>query len=127
VEGEVDLLKGNFPEAIKSLHEAQNQVDTWIGHVTLGRAYLAAGQFTEAYSEFEGCLKRRGEAASVFLDDLPTMNRLPQIYYYLGRAQEGLKSPGAKESYKKFLEIKILATGDPLVEDAKRRLSQIHP
>lgn len=123
VEGEVDLLKGAFPEAIKSLHEAQNQVDTWIGHVSLGRAYLAAGQFTEAYSEFEGCLKRRGEAAAVFLDDLPTMNRLPQIYYYLGRAQEGLKSPAAKESYKKFLEIKILATGDPLVEDAKRRLA----
>jgi tetratricopeptide (TPR) repeat protein/tRNA A-37 threonylcarbamoyl transferase component Bud32 len=127
VEGEVDLLKGNFPEAIKNLHEAQNQVDTWIGHVSLGRAYLAAGQFTEAYSEFEGCLKRRGEAASVFLDDLPTMNRLPQIYYYLGRAQEGLKSPGAKGSYKKFLEIKILAAGDPLVEDAKRRLGQLIP
>jgi len=123
VQGEIDLLEGKYPEAIKAFHEAQDQLDTWIGHLALGRAYLAAGQFPEAYSEFETCLRRRGEAASVFLDDLPTMNRLPRIYYYLGRAQEGLKSPGAKESYKKFLEIKILATGDPLVEDAKRRLS----
>ena len=122
VEGEIDLQKGKFPEAIKSIHEAQVQVDTWMGHVALGRAYLAAGQFTEAYSEFEGCLKRRGEAAAVFLDDLPSMRYLPQVYYYLGRAQEGLKSPAAKESYKKYLEIKILAAGDPLVEDAKRRL-----
>jgi tetratricopeptide (TPR) repeat protein/tRNA A-37 threonylcarbamoyl transferase component Bud32 len=123
VEGEIDLLKGKLPEAIKKFHEAQGQVDTWIGHVALGRAYLAAGQFTEAYSEFESCLKRRGEAASVFLDDLPSMKRLPQVYYYLGRSQEGLKIGAAKESYKKYLEIKILAAGDPLVEDAKRRLA----
>jgi tetratricopeptide (TPR) repeat protein/tRNA A-37 threonylcarbamoyl transferase component Bud32 len=123
VEGEIDLRQGHLPEAIKKFHEAQIQVDTWVGHVALGRAYLAAGQFTEAYSEFESCLKRSGEAASVFLDDLPTMRRLPQVYYYLGRAQEGLKIGAAKESYKKFLEIKILAGGDPLVEDAKRRLA----
>ena len=123
VEGEIDLLKGRLPEAIKKFHEAQDQVDTWIGHIALGRAYLAAKQFTEAYSEFDGCLKRRGEAASVFLDDLPSMRSLPQVYYYLGRSQEGLKIAAAKESYKKYLEIKILAAGDPLVEDAKRRLA----
>jgi tetratricopeptide (TPR) repeat protein/tRNA A-37 threonylcarbamoyl transferase component Bud32 len=121
--GEIDLLKGSLPEAIKKFHEAQAQVDTWIGHIALGRAYFAAGQFIEASSEFESCLKRRGEAASVFQDDLPTLRYLPQIYYYLGRAQEGLKIPAAKESYKKYLEIKILASGDPLVEDAKRRLA----
>jgi tetratricopeptide (TPR) repeat protein len=80
VQGEIDLLEGNLPEAIKKFHEAQAQVDTWIGHVALGRAYLAAGQFIEASSEFDSCLKRRGEAASVFLDDLPTLRYLPQIY-----------------------------------------------
>lgn len=114
-----------MPECIKSFHEAQSAVDTWIGHLALGRAYLEAGQFTEAHSEFELCLTRRGEAASLFLDDLPTLRYLPQVYYYLGRAQEGLKIPAAKDSYKKFLEIKILAAGDPMVEDAKKRLSQI--
>jgi hypothetical protein len=51
------------------------------------------------------------------------MKRLPQVYYYLGRSQEGLKIGAAKESYKKYLEIKILAVGDPLAEDAKRRLA----
>jgi hypothetical protein len=70
-------------------------------------------------------LQRRGEAFSIFLDDLPTLRYLPQIYYYLGRAQEGLKIPAAKESYKKYLEIKILAVGDPMVEDAKRRLNSL--
>ena len=124
IEGELFLRKGRMPECIKSFHEAQSAVDTWIGHLALGRAYLEAGQFTEAHSEFELCLTRRGEAASLFLDDLPTLRYLPQVYYYLGRAQEGLKIPAAKDSYKKFLEIKILAAGDPLVEDAKRRLGQ---
>jgi tetratricopeptide (TPR) repeat protein len=120
--GEIDLLAGRLPEAIKEFHEAQSQVDTWIGHTALGRAYLAAGQFTEAYSEFESCWKRRGETASIFLDDLPTLRYLPPVHYYLGRAQEGLKIPAAAESYKRYLEIKTLAEGDPLVEDAKRRI-----
>jgi eukaryotic-like serine/threonine-protein kinase len=123
VEGEIALGQGRAPDAIRQFHEAAGQVDMWIGHLALGRAYLAAGQFTEAYSEFEACLKRRGESASVFLDDLPTLRFLPRVYYFLGRAQEGLKSSAAKDSYKKFLEIKILAAGDPLVEDAKRRLA----
>ena len=122
IQGEVELREGALAKAIKTFHEAQAQVDTWIGRVALGRAYLAAGQFTEAHSEFETCLKRRGEAASVFLDDLPTMRYLPQVYYYMGRAQEGLGIPAARESYGKFLEIKSGAKGDPLVEDAKRRL-----
>lgn len=123
IQGEIDVRRGALPEAIKQFHEAQVQIDTWLGHLALGRAYLAAGEATEAYSEFEICLKRRGEAASVFLDDLPSMGRLPLVYYYLGRSQEALKSPAAKDSYKKYLEIKILSAGDPLVEDARRRLS----
>jgi tetratricopeptide (TPR) repeat protein len=125
VTGEIRLRAGRCPEAIKEFHDAQAQLDTWIGHLALGRAYLEAGQYTEAYSEFETCLKRRGEAASVFLDDLPTMHRLPQVYYYLGRAQEGLKIPAAKESYGIYLEIKARAAADPLAKDARRRLESL--
>ena len=123
IEGELWMRSGRLPECVKSIHDALGAVDAWIGHLALGRAYLEAGQFTEAHSEFETCLARRGEAASLALDDLPTLRYLPPVYYYLGRAQEGLGIPSAKDSYKKFLEIKILAAGDPLVEDAKRRLA----
>ena len=49
------------------------------------------------------CLKRKGEATSIFLDDFPSYRYFAPVYYYLGRAQEGLKSPAAKESYQKFL------------------------
>jgi hypothetical protein len=70
----------------------------------------------------EACLKRRGEATAVFLDDVPTYRLFPPVYYYLGRAQEGLKSPAAAESYKTFIGIKASSTEDPLVADARRRV-----
>jgi hypothetical protein len=88
----------------------------------LGKAYLEAGAFTEAHSEFEVCLERRGEATSVFIDDLPTYAYLPPVYYYLGRAQEGLKSAAAADSYRTFLSIRKEGEEDPLVADARRRL-----
>jgi hypothetical protein len=43
------------------------------------------------------------------------------VYYYLGRAQEGLNSPAAAESYKAFVAIKN-GGQDPLLADARRRL-----
>src|SRR5437899_6623441 len=43
-------------------------------------------------SELEACLKRRGEATAAFLDEQPTYRLFPPLYYYIGRAQEGLKS-----------------------------------
>jgi hypothetical protein len=60
----------------------------------------------------------------MFLDDLPTYHFVPPVYYYLGRAQEGLRSAAAKESYKTYLTIKQKADVDPLVEDARRRAAQ---
>ncbi len=123
IAGEAQLKKGNARDALNSFQDAQKLADTWLGHFDLGRAYLDAGAFTEASSEFDICLKRRGEATSVFLDDIPSYHILPAVYYYQGRAREGLNSPGAAESYKSFLAIKEKGAGDPLVADAQRRLS----
>jgi len=93
IEGEAALKKGNTREAIGLFQQAQKFSDTWMGHFDSGLAYLTAGAFPEADSEFELCLKRRGEAASAFLDEQPTYRIFPPLYYYLGRAQEGLKTP----------------------------------
>ena len=99
-------------------------MDTWLGRFAKGQAYLEAEAYTEAYSEFEKCVKRRGEAMSVFLNDVPTFRYLDSLYYFLGRAQEGLNSPAAEGSYQKFLKIKENADpGHPLVTDAKNRLN----
>jgi tetratricopeptide (TPR) repeat protein/predicted Ser/Thr protein kinase len=123
IAGEAQLKKGNARDALNSFQEAQKLADTWLGHFDMGRAYLDAGAFTEASSEFDICLNRRGEATSVFLDDVPSYHVLPAVYYYQGRAREGLNSPGAAESYKTFLAVKEKGAGDPLVADAQRRSS----
>jgi tetratricopeptide (TPR) repeat protein/predicted Ser/Thr protein kinase len=126
IEGEIMMKKGSSPEAAKRFHESQGLLDTWLSHLALGRAYLEAEEFIEAHSEFDMCLKRKGEATSVFLDDFPSYRYFAPIYYYLGRSQEGLKSPAAKESYQKFLKIKERADlDDPLLEDARKRLGAL--
>lgn len=123
VSGEAQLKKGDPRDALTSFEDAQKISDSWLGHLDLGRAYLDLAKFTEASSEFDICLQRRGEATSVFLDDIPSYHVLPAVYYYQGRAREGLNSPGAVESYKQFLAIKEKGAGDPLVADAQRRIS----
>ena len=124
--GELSRVRGDIGNAVSLFYEARDSIDTWIGHFFLGRAYLQAEDYTAAYSEFETCLKRGGEAASMFLNDLPTYYYLPPVYYYLGRAQEGLESEAASDSYNRFLKIKEKDDGsDPLVEDARRRLENL--
>ena len=68
--------------------------------------------------------QRRGEATSIFFDDLPTFRYLAVLPYWLGRAQEGLKSPAATASYERFLTIRGSAASDPLVADAQRRVRE---
>ena len=98
-----------------------------MGRFAVGRAFLESGAFTEAYSEFEKCLARKGEAASVFLNDLPTYRYLDSLYYWLGRAQEGQGSKeAARQCYQKYLDIKSKADpGQRLVADAGRRLASL--
>jgi tetratricopeptide (TPR) repeat protein/predicted Ser/Thr protein kinase len=122
IEGELALKKGDSHQAIKLFTDANNILDTWAGRFDLGRAYLEAGAFTEADSEFDRCLKRRGEALALFLDEVPTYGYFPPIYYYQGRVREGLKNPGFTESYKQYLSIRGKAGEDPLLADARRRI-----
>ncbi len=122
IRGEVELKRGRARDALPLFQESKKFADTWMGRFDLARAYIALGAFAEAHSELETCLKRRGEATALFLDEVPTYHFFPPVYYYLGRTQEGLKSPAAAESYKTFLAIKAKHSKDPLVADARRRV-----
>jgi len=124
VEGGLALKRGDAPQAIKILTEANKLLDTWIGHLELGRAYLGARTFVEADAEFEQCIKRRGEALSLFIDEVPTYGYFPIVYYYQGRAREGMKSPGAMESYRNYLNIRGQAGEDPLLAEIRRRVGR---
>jgi eukaryotic-like serine/threonine-protein kinase len=121
LQGSIALSRGQRMEAIQSFDKAQKISNSWLGHFYQGKAYLQNGSFTEADSEFELCLKRRGEASAVFLDDVPTFRTLPPVHYFLARAQDGLKSPSAVESYREFLKMQPNGNGE-LATDARRHL-----
>jgi len=124
IEGEIALKSGDGRAAVKSFSEANAILDTWIGRFDLGTAYLQLGAFTEADSEFDRCIKRRGEALALFLDEVPTYGYFPPVYYYQGRVREGLKNAGFAESYKKYVSIRGAAGEDPLLADVRRRIGQ---
>lgn len=121
--GNIFSKKGDRAGAIKHFTDANSLLDTWIGRFDLGRTYVDAGAFAEATSEFDRCISRRGETLALFLDEVPTSAYFPPVYYYLGRAQEGLNSPAAADSYRKFLSIQDKGDGSVLLQDARKHLA----
>jgi tetratricopeptide (TPR) repeat protein/predicted Ser/Thr protein kinase len=122
--GEAALKDHDPKQALQLLTEAKNLVDIWIAHLDLGLAYLDAGLFVEADSEFQRCLERRGEAMELFADDMPTYTYVPPVYYYQGRVREGLKSAAFAESYRTYLSIRGKAGEDPLLPEIRHRLGE---
>jgi serine/threonine protein kinase/Flp pilus assembly protein TadD len=125
IEAEVQMKRKDYRDAVRTFQDAQKIADTWLGRLGLGRAYLEAGAFPDAETEVDACVKRRGEAASVFLDDEPSWRYFARVDYYLGRAREGLQSPGAAEAYQNYLKARERSVNDPLATDAKRRLRSL--
>ena len=121
LEGEVDLKRADALGALVKFKAAQDLSDTWLGRLGLGRAYLAAHGYAEADSEFERCLKRRGEATAALLDDVPTYRWLAPAHYYLGRTKEAIKAGSGAESFRTFFTIKsAAASDDPMVAEARK-------
>ncbi len=121
VEAELLLAAGDPRRAAAVLGESLALVDTWIGRYTLGRAYVEAGAYAQADSEFDRAMKRRGEALALFLDEEPTYGFFPAVHYWQGRVREGLGTAGYVESYRRYLAIRGNSTEDPLVADARKR------
>jgi tetratricopeptide (TPR) repeat protein len=122
IKGDILLHERRIPQAIDELQAAEAMHDSWVVHTLLGQAYQAAEQYPEAAAQWELTIKRRGEAADVFIADTSSMRYLPAAYYWLGRAQERLGGASAgAESFRQYLEIRKDADGDPLVADARKR------
>jgi tetratricopeptide (TPR) repeat protein len=124
--GEIHLVSGNdLRAAINAFQQSLKLADAWQTRYLLGRAYLAAGQFTEATSELDACITRKGEATAVHLDDVPTWRMIAPVYYYQGVARTELKSTaGAAEAFRTFLGFKDSGDQTGLVSDARKRLAQ---
>jgi len=127
LEGNMALRNGDPRGAIKALTEATALLDTWIGRFDLGRAYLEAGMFPQADSEFDRCIKRRGEALSLFLDEEPTFGFFPPVYYYQGRVRESLQSVSSAESYRTYLTIRGASREDRLLPEIRKRAGAENP
>ncbi len=125
IDAELQMKKRDYRGAVRTFQDARKIADTWLGRLGLGRAYLEAGAFTDADTEFDACLKRRGEATAVFLDDEPSWRYFAPLYYYLGRTREGLGSPDAADAYRNYLNIRENSTDDPLAKDARKRLRSL--
>jgi tetratricopeptide (TPR) repeat protein len=124
--GEVELRRQNVRGAIAHFKEAQKKGDGWLVRYDLARAYLEGGFYPEADTELDACVKRRGEATALFLDDVPTDRAYAPVAYYIGRTREGLKSPAAAEAYKAYLATQK-GDGDAMAADARRRIGVKSP
>ena len=123
VAGQLALARGKRAEGVDALREALKLADLWLVRFHLGLAYLDAGYYQEAISEFDRCVKRRGEGYAAFLDDVPTARYVAPLPYWIGRANEGLGlAAEARASYEQFLQGRSATSSDPLVKDARTRL-----
>jgi tetratricopeptide (TPR) repeat protein len=122
IEGELALQGGHATEAVQIFGAANTLLNTWIGHFELGKAYLEAQQWVAADSEFAECLKRRGEAMALFLDEYPTYGHFPLVYYNRGRAREGMKTAAFADDFKAYLTIREKAGEDLLLAEARKRI-----
>jgi len=121
--GIIEGRNGDSIAALDKLRAALDLADFWLIRFYLGQAYFNAGSYVEALDEFDIAARRRGEAAALFQDDLPTWRYLATLPYWRGRAQEALgMSDAALESYKEFLARR--AGQDSLTLDARERIAQ---
>jgi serine/threonine protein kinase/tetratricopeptide (TPR) repeat protein len=125
IQAEILRESGHLPASVDALGRARKLADLWLGRFLMGVTNVEGGRYEVAQTDLEQCLKRKGEAMAVFLDDVPTFRYLAPVYYWLGRALEGQKHAGAADNYKAFLALRPEGSRDPLADDARRRLAQL--
>jgi eukaryotic-like serine/threonine-protein kinase len=129
IDAEAFRARRRLPDAIDAVRDAQQRHDSWWARFLLGRLYeeIVPPHHAEALAELELAVKRRGEAADAFIADMPTLRYVPQAYYWLGRAQEGVQAAAAaRTSYQQFLALREHAdVVDPLATDARARTAQL--
>lgn len=116
--------EGLQTDAILSMRSAISVADMWLIRFEIGKAYLRAGNFPEALGELTTLTTREGEAASAFMDAMPTYRLLAELPYWTGRAQEelNLRAP-ARASYEEYLASR--SHGGALAEDARNRAKRL--
>jgi len=126
IDGEIALQQDRISDAIDAFRAAAKLYDVWLAHFDLGVAYAraGAGHSAEAVSELDSCMKRRGEATAIFLDDIPSFRYFAPLSYWLAVAQEGVgMRANAVQNYKAYMTLRPPETKDPLAADARKRFA----
>ena len=115
---------GASTDGLLSMRRALSRADLWLIRFEIGKAYFRAGNYPEALGELTTLRTREGEAASAFLDAMPTYRLLAELPYWTGRVQEelGLGIP-ARESYEDYLSSR--SPDGALVQDARARVQTL--
>jgi tetratricopeptide (TPR) repeat protein len=122
IKADIALNQKRNADAQFELGEALKLADLWMLRLASGIAGVQGGNSVAARDDLNKCLEKRGEATSVFLDDVPSIRYLAPVHYWLGRALEGMNRDQALESYRIFLTLRPAGSRDPLAADARRRL-----
>ncbi|MFK8053828.1 MAG: hypothetical protein AB8F65_12750 [Woeseiaceae bacterium] len=123
LQGMILAKEGAETQAIIAMRDALDTADLWFIRYQLGIAYLKAGNHPEALDEFATLRARQGEAASIFLNEIPTYRWLAELPYWTGRVEEALNIPSAHESYGAYIALRPQST--PRSRDAERRLANL--
>ena len=122
---EAALATNDPAAAITLFRESAQLLDTWLAHLGLGRCYLQKQQGIEATAEFIKCENRRGEAAWLIVEDVPTYGLYPGALYDSARARESSGDrAGAKQAYEQYLKYRAQAT-DPMTAMARERFKSL--
>jgi tetratricopeptide (TPR) repeat protein/predicted Ser/Thr protein kinase len=122
IDGNIALSNRRRASAIDAFRESVKLTDFWMARFDLGITYVQAEHYAEALPELEACLRRRGEATAIFLDETPSFRYMATLPYWLARAQDGAgQRDAAAGNYKAFLATRS-DSSNPLVIDARKRL-----
>ncbi|MDJ0907374.1 MAG: tetratricopeptide repeat protein [Woeseiaceae bacterium] len=123
--GMIMEAEGSATDAVLELREAIDTADLWLIRFQLGKAYLQSDYHMQALDELMESQDRAGEAAAVFLDDVPTYRLAAELPYWVGRAQEGMNmQAAARDSYQEYVDLR--PQGGALAEDARDRLATLN-
>ncbi len=116
---------GDYPTAIDHAVRGVELADLWWLRYLTGQTYIQMNMYAEAFAEFGRCRARLGEAAALFLDDLPTWAFSYDVDYWLGRTQESLgMQQEANDSFLRFIERAQTPEADTVV-DAQERVTRL--
>ena len=125
VRAEAALASRDFKQAGTHFRESLRLLDTWMVHYGMGRWYLENQQAIEALAEFIKCENRRGEAAWLVIEDVPTYGLYPGALFDSARAREASGDRvGAKQTYEEYLKYRSQAS-DPMTVLARERAKSL--